>query len=89
MSNLRGGNVEEMQQLARLFSANSGKLNSVISDLNSKTVDSERIWTGPAADRFRSAWGEAKTAFEKMRQALDEASSAVSKNAQNIEQATR
>jgi WXG100 family type VII secretion target len=89
MSNLRGGNLEEMQQLARLFSTNASKLNGVITDLNSKTVDSDRIWTGPAADRFRSAWSEAKASFEKMRQALDEASTAVTKSAQNIEQATR
>ncbi|MEV5480045.1 MULTISPECIES: WXG100 family type VII secretion target [Streptomyces] len=86
---LRGGNIEEMQQLAKIFSANAGKLNGVISDLNSRTVDSDRIWTGPAADRFRSAWSEARASFEKMRQALEEASTAVTKSAQNIETATR
>jgi WXG100 family type VII secretion target len=88
-SNLRGGNLEEMHQLAKNFTANASKLNGVISDLNSRTADSERIWTGPNADRFRTAWNEARSSFEKMRQALDEASTAVTKSAQNIEAATR
>lgn len=88
-SNLRGGNLEEMHQLAKIFTTNASKLNGVITDLNGRTVDSDRIWTGPAADRFRSAWNEAKGSFEKMRQALDEASTAVTKSAQNIESATR
>ncbi|MER7791662.1 WXG100 family type VII secretion target [Streptomyces sp. NPDC097640] len=89
MSSLRGGNLEEMRLMARMFSVNAGKLNGVISDLNSRTVGSEHIWTGPAADRFRSAWSEARTSFEKMRLALDEASTAVNRSAQNIESATR
>jgi WXG100 family type VII secretion target len=89
MSQLRGGSLEEMHQLAKMFSANGGKLGGIINDLNSRTVDSDRIWTGPAADRFRSTWNEAKASFEKMRQALDEGSTAVTKSAQNIEAATR
>jgi WXG100 family type VII secretion target len=89
MANLRGGNIEEMHQLAKMFSANAAKLNGVINDLNGRTANSEAIWTGPAADRFRTSWQEARGSFEKMRQALDEASTAISKHAQNIEAATR
>lgn len=86
---LRGGNLEEMHQLAKMFTANATKLNGIINDLNGRTANSEAIWTGPGADRFRSAWSEAKVSFEKMRQALDEAGTAVTKSAQNIEAATR
>lgn len=89
MADLRGGNLEEMHQLAKMFSANAGKLGGIINDLNSRTASSDAIWTGPAADRFRSAWSEAKASFDKMRHALDEASTAVTKSAQNIEAATR
>jgi WXG100 family type VII secretion target len=89
MAGLRGGHPEEMQQLAKMFTANATKLNGIINDLNSRTASSQDIWTGPAADRFRSAWSEAKTSFEKMRQALDEAYTAVTKSAQNIDAATR
>jgi WXG100 family type VII secretion target len=89
MSNLRGGNLEEMHHMAKMFSANAGKLQGIIGDLNNRTVDSDRIWTGPAADRFRQAWNEARGSFEKMRHALEEASTAVTKSAQNIEAATR
>jgi WXG100 family type VII secretion target len=89
MAGLRGGNLEEMHQLAKMFSANATKLDGIINDLNGRTASSQDIWTGPAADRFRSAWNEAKTSFEKMRQALDEAGTAVTRSAQNIESATR
>jgi WXG100 family type VII secretion target len=78
-----------MRQMAKTFSTNAKQLSGIINDLNSRTVDSDRIWTGPAADRFRTDWHEARAAFEKMRHALDEASAAINKNAQNIESATR
>lgn len=86
---LRGGNLEEMHQMAKSFASNSKQLHGIITDLNSRTTGSENIWTGPAADRFRNAWQEARGSFEQMRQALDEASSAITKHAQNIEAATR
>ncbi|MFI7650786.1 WXG100 family type VII secretion target [Micromonospora sp. NPDC049460] len=89
MANLRGGNIEEMHRLAKMFTANAAKLNGIINDLNGRTASSDAIWTGPAADRFRSEWSEARAAFERMRQALDEAGTAVTKSAQNIEAATR
>lgn len=90
MSNqLRGGNVEEMHQLAKNYAHNARQLHGIITDLNSRTAGSDSIWTGPAADRFRNAWQEARGSFEKIRQALDEASTAVTKHAQNIEAATR
>lgn len=89
MTGNRGGNLQEMHQLAKVFTSNAAKLNGIINELNSRTTSSEAIWTGPAADRFRNAWSEAKASFEKMRQALDEAGTAVTKNAQNIDAATR
>jgi len=90
MSNgLRGGNLEEMHALAKNFSTNGKQLQSITSDLDRRTKDSDRIWTGPAADRFRHAWEEAHTAFVKMSHALDEASQAIDKEAKNIEAATR
>ncbi|MFD8381322.1 WXG100 family type VII secretion target [Streptomyces sp. NPDC059679] len=52
MSSLRGGNLEEMRLTAKMFTENLDKLNGIISALNSRTVGSEHIWTGSAADRF-------------------------------------
>jgi WXG100 family type VII secretion target len=88
-NNLRGGNVEEMHQMAKSYASNSRQLNGIITELNSRTTGSDSIWTGPAAERFRSAWQEARGSFEKIRHALDEASTAINKHAQNIEAATR
>jgi WXG100 family type VII secretion target len=86
---LRGGNLEEMHALAKNFSTHAKQLASITSDLDRRTKDSDRIWTGPAADRFRHAWQEAHASFVKMHSALDEASTAIDKQAQNIEAATR
>jgi WXG100 family type VII secretion target len=80
-----GGDPEELRRMARMFHDNSGKLDGIIRDLNSRTVDSETIWKGPVADRFRGEWDQARTTFEQMVKSLDEASRAVSQNAANIE----
>lgn len=85
---MRGGNLEEMQKLAKTYSRNAKQLAGIIKDLNSKTSDSNRIWSGPAAERFRSAWDDARGSFDKMQQALEDASSSVSKSARNIESST-
>jgi WXG100 family type VII secretion target len=84
----QGGDPREMRELGRMYSRNGQQLAEIIRDLNTNTHNSDRIWTGPAADRFRNAWNEAKSQFEKMRTALDEAGSAVNKNAENIERVT-
>ena len=88
-SGLRGGNLEEMRALAKNFSSHARQLQSITGDLDRRTKDSDRIWTGPSADRFRHAWHEAHASFVKMHEALDEASKAIDVQAQNIEAATR
>jgi WXG100 family type VII secretion target len=80
-----GGDPEEMRRMARMFNDNAGKLDGIVKDLNSRTVDSESIWRGPAADRFRGEWDQARGSFEKMVQALEQASTAVKQNAAAIE----
>jgi WXG100 family type VII secretion target len=87
-SSFRGGNIEEMRQLAKTYVKNAQAVGEVIRALDGHTVESSRIWTGPAADQFRSEWHAAKATFQKMQQALDNAHKAVDKNAANIELAT-
>jgi WXG100 family type VII secretion target len=84
-----GGDVAEMREMAKMYTRNAQQLAEIIRDLNTNTGNSERIWTGPAAERFRTAWNDARPQFDTMRTALDEAGTAVNKNAQNIEDATR
>jgi WXG100 family type VII secretion target len=84
-----GGDIEQMRTLARMFNTNAGKLDTIIKDLNSRTVDSDSIWSGPAANRFRGEWDQARATFEKMVQALEEAGAAVRQSAQQIERATQ
>jgi WXG100 family type VII secretion target len=85
----RGANIEVLEELSRNFSKHSRNLDALIKDLNTKTESSRADWWGPGAERFRSAWAEAKTAFEKMARALDEGGKDVKKSQQNIEAATR
>lgn len=85
----RGGSIGEMEELARIFQKHSRNLDALIRDLNGRTVSSTAIWWGPGADRFRSAWQEAKSAFDRMALALEEGSQDIKRSQQNIEAATR
>ncbi|GAA2085644.1 WXG100 family type VII secretion target [Actinomadura alba] len=85
----RGANIAALEELSRMFSKHSRNLDALIKDLNGRTVSSTETWWGPQADRFRSAWQEAKTAFDKMAVALDQGGQDIKKSRQNIESATR
>jgi len=85
----RGANIGELEELSRIFSKHSRNLDALIKDLNGRTVSSSQVWWGPGADRFRSAWAEAKTAFDKMAVALEQGGQDIKKSQQNIEAATR
>jgi WXG100 family type VII secretion target len=89
MSDRRGANIAALEDLSRMFSKHSRNLDALIKDLNGRTVSSTEIWWGPGADRFRSAWQEAKTAFDRMAMALEEGSQDIRRSQQNIEAATR
>jgi WXG100 family type VII secretion target len=84
----RGGELAQMDELSRLFKKHAANLDALIKDLNGRTVSSSEIWWGPGAERFRSAWQEAKGAFDKMAVALEEGSQDIQRSAQNIERAT-
>ena len=84
----RGGNLGALHDRSTMFSKHSKNLDQIIRDLNGKTVNSQNDWWGPGADRFRQAWQEAKSSFDKMAQALEEGGQDVKKSAQNIERAT-
>ncbi len=86
---LRGGQIEQMRQLAGKFRSDAQTLQSLIASLNADTGNSTAIWTGPAADRFRSDWAGFKPTLDKLVAALEEAGTAIDKNAQNIEAATQ
>jgi WXG100 family type VII secretion target len=85
----KGGKTGEMREMAKLFTRNAGKLNEIIKDLNGRTVNSNDIWKGPAADRFRSEWNDARSSFQEMHQALNDAGKAVNKHASNIDEISR
>jgi WXG100 family type VII secretion target len=85
----RGASIGALEDLSRMFSKHSRNLDALIKDLNGRTVSSTEVWWGPGADRFRGAWAEAKTAFDKMAVALEQGSQDIKRSQQNIEAATR
>ena len=89
MNDRRGANIVALEDLARDFDKQSRNLDALIKDLNARTESSRAEWWGPSADRFRGAWQEAKTAFEKMALALEQGSQDIKRSQQNIEAATR
>jgi WXG100 family type VII secretion target len=86
---LRGGQTDQMRQLASKFRSDASTLHGLVTSLNSDTVNSQPIWQGPAADRFRGEWSTFKATLDKLVAALEEAGAAVEKNAQNIDLATQ
>jgi WXG100 family type VII secretion target len=88
MTALRGGAIDEMQQMAKTWGAQAGQLRQLTTSLNGTTANSTAIWTGPGADKFRAEWQQCRAAFEKMATTLDDGSTAITKYANNIQAAT-
>lgn len=86
---MRGGEIHEMNAMGDKFKRHASDLQSLINDLNSRTVSSTDIWKGPGADKFRNEWHTAKGSFTKMVHALETGSKAIKDYARNIEAATR
>src|SRR5580700_10874692 len=79
MTAMRGGVIDEMHQMAKQWSAQAGQLRQLTNSLNSSTANSQAIWSGPGADKFRSEWQQCRAAFEKMATTLDDGSQAITK----------
>jgi WXG100 family type VII secretion target len=89
MAGLRGGEIGQMHTMSKDFKAQAAEVQRVASQIERNVQSSNQIWTGPGAERFRSAWAQNKQAFQQMVQALEEASKGIKTYADNIEAATR
>ncbi|GGS91394.1 hypothetical protein GCM10010156_57140 [Planobispora rosea] len=86
---LYGGDLNEMDQMARQFRTQSDQVRSVIAALNTEVSKIGTSWTGPRANQFRDAWEGSRPAFERMVEALMEASKAIGDSRNQIDAATR
>ena len=76
MSNMFGANLEQLDQLQRRFVEENEAVRQLQTRI-SGTLGST-AWTGPAAERFRSAWsGEFVPALNRLAEALAENASVV------------
>ncbi|GGL52904.1 WXG100 family type VII secretion target [Planomonospora parontospora] len=84
-----GGNIEEMEGMARQFQQRAGQVREVVAALNNEASKVGVAWTGPGAQRFGEAWQNYRVAFERMAEELDRASEVIRSYRGNIESATR
>src|SRR5260370_12209381 len=83
MTAMRGGVIDEMHQMAKQWSAQAGQLRQLTNSLNSSTANSQAIWSGPRADKFRSQGQQCPAAFGKMATTPDDGSPAITKDPNN------
>ncbi|GIH74382.1 WXG100 family type VII secretion target [Planobispora longispora] len=86
---LYGGDLNEMDQMAKQFGTQSEQVRSTIAALNAEVSKIGTSWTGPRANQFRDAWEGSRPAFERMVDALREASEAIRGSRNDIDAATR
>lgn len=80
MANL-GADVEALDQLAKAFSTEAGKVKQSISTIGGKLGSA--WWSGKDADKFRSEWeSHYKKDLSRVAQALEDAAAKVKKEAQ-------
>ncbi|MBC7631898.1 hypothetical protein [Aeromicrobium sp.] len=82
-----GQNPEEVRDLANLFDAKAGDLESVVSAINSKLGGT--TWTGPDRTRFEtSTWSTIQTNLNTIANTLREAGTSARNNATEQESAS-
>lgn len=82
-----GGDLAQMQALKTQFDRAQEQVRTLENTVSGAV--SNTAWSGPRADRFRSAWqSEYRPALQKIALALQEAGIAVDRNRQNIQDVT-
>ncbi len=87
MSDMFGANLEQLDQLQRRFTEE----NEAVRQLQSRITGTlgSTAWTGPAAERFRTAWsGEFVPALNRLAEALAENANVVANRREAIAVAT-
>jgi uncharacterized protein YukE len=87
MSDMYGANLEQLDQLQRRFTEENEAVRQLQTRI-SGTLGST-AWTGPAADRFRTAWsGDFVPALNRLAEALAENATVVANRREAIAVAT-
>jgi WXG100 family type VII secretion target len=88
MTDKVGGVLADMEKMASTFKTQAGSVIDAKKALDTEASKIPASWSGPNADKFRAAWDEYKTSFDKVSQALEEAQDGIRKNKEAIAQAT-
>lgn len=81
-----GGELNQLRQLKSTFDRQAASIQELMSTIRNQL--SNTSWTGPAADRFRSAWqSEYEPSLRKLDESLREAGTEVGRRTDALEQA--
>lgn len=81
-----GGELNQLRQLKSTFDRQAATIQELMSTIRNQLNNT--TWSGPAADRFRSAWqGEYEPSLRKLDESLREAGMEVGRRTDALEQA--
>ena len=84
-----GADLGQLEALAQVFNREWNEVVRLKATITQRVGREATAWTGPGADKFRSAWEtEFSPALDKLSTALEEAEFAVRQYRNNIERAT-
>ncbi|WP_084963687.1 WXG100 family type VII secretion target [Thermoactinospora rubra] len=83
-----GGILPDMEKMSNTFKTQAGAVLDAKKALDAEAAKIPASWSGPNADKFKSAWEAYKSSFDKVAQALEEAQDGIRKNKEAIAAAT-
>ncbi|GAA3659644.1 hypothetical protein GCM10022224_023830 [Nonomuraea antimicrobica] len=83
-----GGILPDMEAMAKAFSQQAEAAQAMKRALDAQANKIPASWSGPNADKFKSAWENFKRSFDDLQRELQEAQQGIQKNKQAIAAAT-
>ncbi|MEV0581780.1 WXG100 family type VII secretion target [Nonomuraea sp. NPDC050310] len=83
-----GGVIADMEKMSQTFKTQAGAVLDAKKALDGEAGKIPASWSGPNAEKFKSAWEAYKSSFDKVSQALEEAQDGIRKNKEAIQAAT-
>ncbi|MFI6476773.1 WXG100 family type VII secretion target [Nonomuraea sp. NPDC050663] len=83
-----GGVIADMDKMSQTFKTQAGTVLDAKKALDAEANKIPASWSGPNAEKFKSAWEAYKSSFDKVSQALEEAQTGIRKNKEAIQAAT-
>ncbi|NUR88363.1 MAG: WXG100 family type VII secretion target [Nonomuraea sp.] len=83
-----GAKLAELEAMGKVFGQQGEAAQAMKAKLDSQAGKIPDIWSGPNADKFKTAWESYKKTFDDLQRTLSEAQQGIQKNKQAIAAAT-